>query len=263
MSDGDAGSKYSSYQFIRGFLIAILLISATGCLYPGDKRGHPPTPYEPEVQQRIETREVPETHDNATLENPEAVEFWVVAFVNYERLESDREPLVRSPRLGQVADYRSYDMWNRSYFGHYDPDGDGFQKYLAEFEYSSYSSGSENIVSEGYKTKTIGPEKESVVTYEDPKRFAKALVQRWMISGEHRWALMHADYSVTGVGVYGEPSGEVKATHLFVDRERFDEAVDANTTDEFRVPVAEEDPLEDESGLENYPSHLGSNDDDR
>ncbi len=80
-----------------------------------------------------------------------------------------------------------------------------------------------------------------------------------MLSGEHRWAMMHGDYSVTGVGVYGEPDGSVKATQLFADREKFDRFVNANTTEKFRVPIAEEDPMEDESGLPPYPSRLGPN----
>lgn len=116
--------QYSNYSACC-LLLIILLITSSGCLRLGGERGHPPTEYEPEVQQRLNSQQVPESHSNATLQRTNKVEYLVVAYVNYERLESGREPLIWSPRLAQVADFRSYDMWNRDYFGHYDPEGRG------------------------------------------------------------------------------------------------------------------------------------------
>lgn len=150
-------------------------------------------------------------------------------------------------------------MWERNYFSHIDPGGRSVTYYLKKYNYTTWSSISENIYGIGYRILTLNPCCEEAVRYDTPKTLARALVRGWMLSGEHRWALMHGDYSVTGVGVYGEPDGGVKATQLFADREKFDRFVDANTTEEFRVPIAEEDPMEDESDLPPYPSRLGPN----
>lgn len=250
----------SVYSKRRTALLVVLFVTVaiTGCIHFGEPQSHPATPYEPEVQQRVESRDVPETHPNATLQDTETVEYWVVAYTNHERMESGLEPLVWSSRLAQIADYRSYDMYNRSYYGHYGPNGSGFTKWLKKFRFNSWSQSSENIHSLNYDKKEIGPDGETI-TYRQPQKLAQALVRGWMISGEHRWAMMHGDYSVIGVGVYGQPNGNVKATQLFSDREKFDRAVNANETDMFEVPIAEEDPMEDESDVENYPGRLGPN----
>ena len=211
------------------------------------------------MQQRLESRTVQETHPNATLQDTETVEYWIVAYVNHERVESGVEPLVWSPRLAQVADYRSYDMWKRDYFSHKYDGMTMYSRGVKEFEYLDIVDGSENLASLPYGKWTGNLSGPGTVTYDDPKEFARALVRGWMISGGHRWALMHGDYTVTGVGVYGEPNGSTKATQLFADRERFDEAVNANTTDQFRVPIADEDPMTDEASVEAYPEHLGPN----
>lgn len=246
-------------RFLTALLVLALSVTATGCLHLGEPRGHPPTPYEPEVQQRLESRDVPETHPNATLQDANIVEYWIVAFVNHERIESGKEPLVWSPRLAQVADYRSYDMWKRDYFSHISPNGTDYTVYLEDYQYNNWNDVAENIYGKGYKIRTSDPVENTDIIYKTPRGLARALVRGWMISGPHRWAMMHGDYSVTGVGVYGEPDGSTKATQLFADRERFDEAVDASTTEQFRVPIADEDPMEDETPLEPYPEHLGPN----
>ena len=241
-------------------LVAVaLLVSTVGCLHFGAPRGEPYTPYEPTVQRRLDSRSVPETHPNATLQDTETVEYWIVAYVNHERVESGVEPLVWSPRLAQIADYRSYDMGTRDYFSHSGPDGKGHVWWYKTFNFSYSSQAAENIASKSYDKLTINISGPGTVTYDDPKEFARALVRGWMISGGHRWALMHGDYTVTGVGVYGEPDGSTKATQLFADRERFDEAVNANTTDRFRVPISDEDPMVNEAPIEAYPEHLGPN----
>ncbi|WP_255195739.1 CAP domain-containing protein [Halorarius litoreus] len=244
---------------LRVVVAIALLVSTAGCLHFGEPRGEPYTPYEPSVQQRLDSRDVPETHPNATLQDTETVEYWIVAYVNHERVEDGVEPLVWSPRLAQVADYRSYDMWNRDYFAHR---YNGTPVYLHTLEHFKFTEGqetAENIASVAYGRWTNNVSGPGTATYRDPKEFARALVRGWMNSGGHRWALMHGDYTVTGVGVYGEPDGNTKATQLFADRERFDEAVNANTTDEFRVPIADEDPMKDETGVEPYPERLGAN----
>lgn len=244
-------------------IITVLVIAVAGCVFQGSPQNQS-SHNGPEVQDRIEDRNIPETHPNSTLQNTESVEYWIVAFVNHERQEEGLEPLVWSPRLSQIADFRSYDMYSRDYFSHQNPDGEKFSKVYRNFDYVQWSKTSENIAVKAYQKKTISPIDNGIVEYSTPRQLAKGFVRGWMHSGEHRWALLHGDYTITGVGVYGNPANNsvAIATQLFVDRERFDRAVDANTTEEFRVPVAEEDPLEDESGLENYPSHLGSNDDD-
>lgn len=127
------------------------------------------------------------------------------------------------------------------------------------FQYSHISTSAENIASKPYGKKTQNMSHTGIVTYDDPKHFARALVRGWMISGAHRWALMNAEYTVTGVGVYGSPNGSTQATQLFANREKFDEFVNANTTDRFRVPIADEDPMEDESGMKAYPEDLDPN----
>ena len=241
-------------------LVAVaLLVSTVGCLHFGAPRGEPYTPYEPTVQRRLDSRSVPETHPNATLQDTETVEYWIVAYVNHERVESGVEPLVWSPRLAQIADYRSYDMGTRDYFSHIYNGVNMYSRGMDEFGYEYTPEGSENIASLPYGEWTGNISGPGTVTYDDPKEFARALVRGWMISGGHRWALMHGDYTVTGVGVYGEPDGSTKATQLFADRERFDEAVNANTTDRFRVPISDEDPMVNEAPIEAYPEHLGPN----
>lgn len=244
---------------VRVLLVVVLLVSTVGCLHFGEPRGEPYTPYEPDVQPRLDSRNVPETHPNATLQDTETVEYWIVAYVNHERVESGVEPLVWSPRLSQVADYRSYDMGKRDYFSHKHNGTVMYLDNMKMFGYDDRNDSAENIASKAYGKLTSNISGPGTVTYDDPKQFARALVRGWMISGGHRWALMHGDYTVTGVGVYGEPDGSTKSTQLFVDRERFDEAVNASTTEQFRVPIADEDPMTDESRIEAYPEHLGPN----
>lgn len=243
----------------RLLFVVVFVLTSTGCLSLGPPIGEPVTPSEPSVQPRLDGRDVQETHPNATLQDSSTVEYWILAYVNHERVESGIEPLIWSPRLAQVADYRSFDMWESTYFSHVDPEGYRYTDHLREFNYSNWNHVAENIYGKGYRIDTSEPASREVAYYDTPKELARALVRGWMHSGSHRWALMHGDYAVTGVGVYGEPDGETTATQLFADREAFDDAVDANQTDEFRAPVADEDPLEDEAAVEPYPEHLGAN----
>jgi uncharacterized protein YkwD len=74
---------------------------------------------EPEAQESIRLRARPDR-----LRVDEAAEARMLELVNEERVQHGVRPLTIDPTLVEVARVHSFDMWEREYFGHVNPDGD-------------------------------------------------------------------------------------------------------------------------------------------
>ncbi|SFK41570.1 uncharacterized protein, YkwD family [Halobacillus dabanensis] len=135
---------------------------------------------------------------DGSLEGYELEEFEqeVVALVNKEREERGLEPLQTHNRLSALANVKSQDMADNSYFSHTSPTYGSPFDMMDEFDFR-YRTAGENIAA-GQRT----PEQ---------------VVDGWMNSEGHRANILHEDFTHIGVG-YIEGTGPYKRywTQLFM-----------------------------------------------
>ncbi|NDJ54762.1 MAG: CAP domain-containing protein, partial [Chloroflexi bacterium] len=104
----------------------------------------------------------------------------LLTLVNAARCESDLNPLVLNPLLDEAALVHSVDMWERDFFDHLNPDGDGPDARISATGYT-WSRVGENIAA-GYPT-------------------AEAVFISWMESEGHRENIMNPAFREMGVGL--------------------------------------------------------------
>ncbi|WP_188454508.1 CAP domain-containing protein [Virgibacillus oceani] len=100
---------------------------------------------------------------------------------NVIRKQFDKKVLKWNDNVSEVAFLHSEDMAKHNYFSHYSQNGDGLKERLAANEVYYFRAG-ENIAAQ----------------YPD----APAAMEGWLNSKGHREALLNADYTDLGVGVY-------------------------------------------------------------
>ncbi|WP_226581769.1 CAP domain-containing protein [Halobacillus litoralis] len=120
----------------------------------------------------------------------------VVDLVNEERAKRGLEPLILHNSLSGLADIKSQDMSNKSYFSHTSPTyGTPFEM-MDQFDFT-YRAAGENIAA-GQRT----PEE---------------VVEGWMNSEGHRENILHEDFTHIGVGyIEGEGPYHTYWTQLFM-----------------------------------------------
>ncbi|MGP4059354.1 CAP domain-containing protein [Halobacillus sp. H74] len=162
-------------------------------------------------EQIEEEKEAPEQESEASSETPSEApategslgdyqpgdfEREVVTLVNKERAKHDLEPLQIHNRLSGLANVKSQDMADNSYFSHTSPTYGSPFDMMDEFNFR-YRTAGENIAA-GQRT----PEQ---------------VVEGWMNSEGHRANILHEDFTHIGVG-YIEGAGPYHTywTQLFM-----------------------------------------------
>jgi len=107
-----------------------------------------------------------------------------------ERINAKARPLVIDPELSGIARKRSADMAAKNYLAHTAPDGETSASILMDTDARFQGLLGENMGAQHY-TKQLGV---------DVNKFARAVVDQWLASPQHRDNLSFADYNLTGVG---------------------------------------------------------------
>jgi uncharacterized YkwD family protein len=124
-------------------------------------------------------------------------ELEVIRLVNIERKKEGMKPLSACDHLMQVAEIKSMDMVENSYFSHTSPVYGGLRDLLTHYQVS-YSTSGENIAA--------------------GQRTPGEVMKGWMNSSGHRSNILHPGYTRMGVGtVEGGVYGGFTWTQLFAD----------------------------------------------
>ncbi|QLG62255.1 CAP domain-containing protein [Halorarum salinum] len=127
----------------------------------------------------------------------------LVAELNDHRLTNDLDTLVADPRLAVIARHHSYDMANRDFFDHENPD----EQYLGDrLDESSYkcSPGAENIHLTGWLTGNRTTE----------RQLAYDSILSFMRSAPHNENMLTPQFTTTGIGIYVTEDRHVFVTML-------------------------------------------------
>lgn len=112
-----------------------------------------------------------------------------LSYVNELRLSYGREPLEWDNRTYNLAVFRAKDLYTRNYFDHMTPDGLCVTDFKDHFGINEFGDIAENLAMSGYETGDfVGTVKE--------------VVDGWMTSRGHRYALLYPDYEFAAIGCY-------------------------------------------------------------
>jgi len=152
-------------------------------------------------------QDVPETHPEGPLNASEVrrLERMVLEMANQEREQRGVDGLRWSPELAKVNDYHAWDMWNRDYFYHDEPDGDGPENRVEQFGYKC-SNGLSEIQASADATYSDGLE-----------GISGFLISGWLNSDSHRKSLLNDEHNTAGVGIYIDNSSNVYAVMILCD----------------------------------------------
>jgi uncharacterized protein YkwD len=157
---------------MRKLAAAFLLLLCAGCTTPKQVAIAPPPPDPHTLMPALETR-------IALLIEEER-----------EKINIKARPLVIDPELSTIARRRASDMAAKNYFAHVAPDGQTSASILMDTDPRFQGLLGENMGAEHYR-KELGV---------DVNKFARAIVDQWLNSPQHRDNLAMADYNLTGVG---------------------------------------------------------------
>ena len=133
--------------------------------------------------------------------NGKALEHAIYQEVNNRREAAGLEPFVHSERVRLIARLHSYDMAERDFFDHTNPDGQGSLERHKEF------NGCENTNENIFKWSRI-------TTYNNTK-IAEETVDWWSDSEGHNTSMLTPYDKVTGVGVHVTEDGDLYVTQNF------------------------------------------------
>ncbi|MEI9929055.1 MAG: CAP domain-containing protein [Rhizomicrobium sp.] len=121
-----------------------------------------------------------------------ALETRIAILVEEEREKTGAKthPLMIDPELSGIARKRAVDMAAKNYFAHAAPSGETSASILMDTDPRFQGLLGENMGAEHYR-KELGV---------DVNKFARAIVDQWLNSPQHRDNLMLSDYNLTGVG---------------------------------------------------------------
>ena len=141
------------------------------------------------------------------------VEDFVHLKVNEERAEHGLEDLEWDGTVASVSRAHSVDMYEREYFSHDTPDGEGpFDRFQ---DVSNYCRGYGENIAMTWADRQVQPEDGDPERYRTPEELADGLVEQWMNSPPHREAILEESWDRGGVGIYLSEDGAVYATHNF------------------------------------------------
>lgn len=260
----DNGGVSFAVLLAGGFLAFMGLILIAGIFGPMIGLGlgggpASPTPTPTPTLESANAPDVPNADTSASLNATEVarIERMVVAYANAERAEYNHTPLVRNPDLANISRAHSYDMVQRGYYNHYDPDGHG-PGYRAQVAGYTCPAVSENIAHIGYQRGEVNVYGEGFRNFTTPREWAKAVVGRWMESGGHRWGILSPKYDVIGVGVHARGDDQVFATMMLCDRHNWPDS----PPEGMDAPIAEPGADYNESYWEPYPDDVNASWDD-
>lgn len=155
--------------------------------------------------------------DVETVES-ETVEDFVHAEVNDRRADHGLEALEWDGTVASVARAHSYDMADREYFDHVNPDGEEPMERFTDVD--DYCRGYGENIAQTWVDRPVGaPGGDDTAHYQSAEALATGLVDQWMNSTPHRQAILEEGDSPTwdrgGVGVYIDDDGAVYASHNF------------------------------------------------
>ncbi|ELY67273.1 CAP domain-containing protein [Natrinema versiforme] len=155
--------------------------------------------------------------DIETVRSP-TVEAFVHAEINERRADHGLEPLAWDGTIASVSRAHTYDMAQRDYFAHTNPDGEG--PYDRFNDVDSYCQGyGENIAMTWVDRRVERPGEAGPVRYQTAEGLATGLVNQWMNSTDHREAILEDGetprWDRAGVGVYIDEDGSVYAGQNF------------------------------------------------
>ena len=266
--DGDPSENGVGMSFAvilaGGFLCLTTLIILTGIFGPiiGFNLKDDPSLSTPTPQPRLYTAnppDAPRVNASSSLNASEVaqIERIIVAYVNAERADYNHRPLVRNPNLSDISRAHSYDMVQRGYYDHFDPNGHGpgYRAKVADYRCRSLA---ENIAHIGYQKREINVYGSGFRNFTTPREWAKAVVGRWMASGGHRHTILSPEYDVIGVGVHAPTDDQVFATLMVCDRRNWPDT----PPEGMDAPVAEPGADYNESYWEPYPDSVNASWDD-
>lgn len=105
----------------------------------------------------------------------------VILWTNEQRKSEGLDPLEENEKLNQVAALKAQDMFNKQYFSHVSPSGEGIEDLAEKTDYEFINLG-ENLALGNFESD-------------------KALVQAWMESPGHRANILNPKYEEIGVAV--------------------------------------------------------------
>ncbi|QSW99119.1 CAP domain-containing protein [Haloterrigena alkaliphila] len=156
--------------------------------------------------------------DVETVDSP-TVEDFVHAKVNERRADHGLEPLEWDGTIASVGRAHGYDMAQRDYFAHVNPDDEAPMDRFTDVD--NYCRGyGENIALTWVDRRVEQPgDADGTVRYQTAEGLAEGLVNQWMNSTAHRRAILEQgetpDWDRGGVGVYIDDDGAVYASHNF------------------------------------------------
>jgi uncharacterized protein YkwD len=151
-------------------LVAALLLA--GCATPRQAAAPPPPPDPRTLMPALENR------------------IAVLVSEERERINSRARPLAIDPELTDIARQRARDMADKNYLAHAAPDGETSASILMAKDPRFQGLLGENMGAQHY-TRQLGV---------DVDKFARAIVDQWLKSPQHRDNLAFADYNLTGIG---------------------------------------------------------------
>jgi len=157
---------------MRKVAAAFLLLVCAGCTTPKQVALPPPPPDPHTLMPALETR------------------IAVLIEEEREKINVKARPLVIDPELSGIARKRAVDMAAKNYFAHTAPTGETSASILMDTDPRFQGLLGENMGAEHYR-KELGV---------DVNKFARAIVDQWLNSPQHRDNLAMADYNLTGVG---------------------------------------------------------------
>lgn len=155
----------------KHFISAALLLACAGCASP-PPAALPPPPDPRTLMPALESR------------------IAVLISEEREKIDAAARPLAIDPELTEIARARATDMAQKNYLAHTAPDGETSASILMAKDPRFQGLLGENMGAEHY-TRQIGV---------DVDKFARAFVDQWLKSPQHRENLSFADYNLTGVG---------------------------------------------------------------
>ncbi|NMB78325.1 MAG: zinc-ribbon domain-containing protein [Methanomicrobiales archaeon] len=156
--------------------------------------------------------------------DPFALESRIHQLINVQREQNGRAALSQDPFLADIARGHSWDMVQRNFFEHMNPDGKLARDRGVDAGYpctrvvkgGSYNGISENIM-RGYRADATLTDQYGNVTYEwrTLDQFAQIAVDGWMASPGHRENILTARFELEGIGVAFGPDDTIYVTQNF------------------------------------------------
>lgn len=200
------------FSLVLGFLGYMALNPASNIPFLGDDI---PTQISSQISENFETKvrdfeeiqkraaELVENREDLTLERSQRewkIEQEVHRLINLERETQELKPLKYDVELGLVSKLHSFDMYERRYFAHENPDGQSPTGRGADIQY--YCIKINGIyISSGIAENIFMINGTRITFWDTPLAIAELAVDGWMNSEGHRKNILESKYEKEGIGV--------------------------------------------------------------